>query len=410
MTDYPTTFALLTLGCKVNQYESQAFRERLEGLGFREDLSDPGLLIVNTCAVTARAEAKARKLIRRKLKEFPRSKIFVTGCGLRYSQLLGRDLDELIPPGRRTDLPFSSDRKDLPGITYLSGHCRPLVKVQDGCNAFCSYCVIPLVRGRPVSRPAADVLDEIVNLVEAGYREIILTGVNLGLYRDGELGLPGLVERAGRLPGDFRLRLSSLEPGEEIVELGPLLAAESRFCPHLHLSLQSGSDRILQLMNRNYSMDRYREWTAMLRKYCPDLALSTDCLIGFPGETDADFELTCRVVEELGFSRVHIFPYSRRPLTRAADLPEISRSVIKERAAILKQVAGRSAASYRERFRGEKVEVLVESITKEGTGSGLERHYLRAIIRGPGLKPGGIFPGRVIGIEGDELRTELISG
>jgi threonylcarbamoyladenosine tRNA methylthiotransferase MtaB len=163
-------------------------------------------------------------------------------------------------------------------------------------------------------------------------------------------------------------------------------------------------------MNRNYSMDRYREWTAMLRKYCPDLALSTDCLIGFPGETDADFELTCRVVEELGFSRVHIFPYSRRPLTRAADLPEISRSVIKERAAILKQVAGRSAASYRERFRGEKVEVLVESITKEGTGSGLERHYLRAIIRGPGLKPGGIFPGRVIGIEGDELRTELISG
>lgn len=404
------TFAILTLGCKVNQYESQALRERLAASGFREDRGDPGLLVVNTCAVTARAESKARKLIRRKLKEFPRARFFLTGCGSRYLRLQGRDPAELIPAQRLTDLPFLPDRKDLPGITYLSGHTRPLVKVQDGCDAFCSYCVIPLVRGRPSSRPAGAVLKEIADLAGAGSREIVLTGTNLGRYRDGPIDLAGLIARACRLPGDFRLRLSSLEPAEETSSLGPLLASESRLCPHLHLPLQSGSDRVLKLMNRNYTRSGYRRWAGVLRTYRPDLALSTDCLVGFPGETDADFELTCRTVEELDFSRVHIFPYSRRPLTRAADWPAPRREVIKRRAAVLGEIAARAARRYRRRFRGGTVEVLVESVENPTAARGLERHYVRTVLSGRGLRAGRLYRGRVTGVEGEELQAELIGG
>jgi threonylcarbamoyladenosine tRNA methylthiotransferase MtaB len=409
MTAIAPSFAILTLGCKVNQYESQELRERMARAGCREDRADPELLIVNTCAVTARAEAKARKLIRRKLAEFPRAGIVIVGCGLRYSRLLGRDLEKLVPPPLRGRLPFSPAGEGLRATTFSAGRSRPLVKAQDGCDAFCAYCVIPLVRGRPVSRPAAGVIAEIAGLVEAGYREIVLTGINLGLYRDRDLDLAGLVERACRLPGDFRLRLSSVEPGEKTAVLGRLIASESRLCPHLHLPLQSGSDRVLKLMNRGYTIGGYRELAARLRSASPDLALSTDCLVGFPGESEADFQLTCRAVEELGFSRVHIFPYSSRPLTEASKAPAPPRETVKARVSILEKTALRAADRYRERFRGETVEVLVESLSGAGEGSGLERHYLRTVIRGPGLRPGGIFRGRVAGIEQDELRAELVS-
>lgn len=403
------TFSILTLGCKVNQYESQALRERMTRAGFREDRSDPGLLIVNTCAVTARAEAKARKLIRRQLREHPRSRIAVTGCGLRYSRRLGRGLDRLVPPGRRGGFPFPLTGEKPRGTTFLAGHCRPLVKAQDGCDAFCAYCVIPLVRGRPSSRPAGEVLDEISGLAGAGYREIVLTGINLGLYRDGETGLAGLVERICRLPGEFRLRLSSVEPGEKIVALAGLLARERRLCPHLHLPLQSGSDRVLKLMNRGYTLDGYRELAGRLRAARPGLALTTDCLVGFPGEEEADFAATCRAVEELGFSRVHIFPYSARPLTAAAGINPPPPEVIGERADRLSGIAARAARDYRERFRSAEVEVLVEEITGDG-GRGLDRHYLRTLIRGPGLEAGRLYRGRVSGLEGEELRAELTGG
>ncbi len=401
------TFSILTLGCKVNQYESQALREGMARAGFREVRADPGLVIVNTCAVTARAEAKARKLIRRKLRESGRSRIAIIGCGLRYSRRLGRGLDRLVPPGRRGDVPFPLSGKALRGTTFFSGHCRSLVKAQDGCDAFCAYCVIPLVRGRPSSRPAAEVLGEISGLAGAGYREIVLTGINLGLYRDGTIGLAGLIELIDRLPGEFRLRLSSVEPGENTAALAGLLARERRLCPHLPLPLQSGSDRVLELMNRGYTLAGYRELTGRLREACPGLALTTDCLVGFPGEEEADFAATCRAVEELGFSRVHIFPYSPRPLTAAARTPPPPPEVIRERAARLEKFAARAARNYRERFQSAEVEVLVEEISGEGEGRGLDRHYLRTRIRGPGLEEGRLYRGRVSGIEGEELRAEL---
>ncbi len=404
------TFSISTLGCKVNQYESQALRERMTRAGFREVRADPGLLIVNTCAVTARAEAKARKLIRRRLRESPGSRIAIIGCGLRYSRRLGRGLDRLVPPGRRGDLPFSPTGAALRGTTFFAGHCRPLVKVQDGCDAFCAYCVIPLVRGTPASRPAAEVLGEISGLLDSGYREIVLTGINLGLYRDGDTGLAGLVERICRLPGEFRLRLSSVEPGETIAALAELLARERRLCPHLHLPLQSGSDRVLKLMNRGYTLDGYRELAGRLREACPDLALTTDCLVGFPGEAEADFAATRRAVEELGFSRVHIFPYSPRPRTAAARTPPPPPEVIRERAARLEKTAARAARNYRERFRSAEVEVLVEEVSGAGEGRGLDRHYLRTRLRGPGLEEGRLYRGRVDGIGDGELRVELTGG
>ncbi len=399
------TFSVLTLGCKVNQYESQALRERLVRAGWRPTRSDPGLVIINTCAVTARAEAKARKLLRRTLKDQPRARLVLTGCGLRYSRLTGSGLEELIPPDRRPDSFLPPAREELFGVTSLSGHHRPLVKVQDGCDAFCSYCVIPLLRGRPISRPASAVLEEVSTLTAAGYREIVLTGVNLGRYRDGGFDLAGLVGRVCELPGEFRIRLSSVEPGEGVAALAGLLAGR-RLCPHLHLPLQSGSDRILRKMNRNYTLDDYRELVSDLRARRPDLAISTDCLVGFPEEEESDFLRTCRAVEEIGFSRVHIFPYSRRPLTRAAGAPTPPPPVVRERAAILADIAARAARRYREGFVGREVEVLAEETGPAGRTRGLEGHYLRAVLDGPGLPPGRLYRGRVAGLLDEALRVE----
>jgi len=410
MTASGPTFSILTLGCKVNRYESQAIRERLADIGWREDASAPRLLVINSCAVTARAEAKARKLIRRSLKEHPRSRLILTGCGLRYSRLRGRDLEELVPPRRRGVPPFPLTGENLRGVTYLAAHTRPLVKIQDGCDAFCSYCVIPLVRGRPASRPAVEVLEEVSGLAAAGYGEIVLTGINLGRWQDGGLDLADLVREICRLPGEFRLRLSSLEPGAAAARLEELLARENRLCPHLHLPLQSGSDRVLKKMNRPYTLDGYRDLVSRLRDRVPDLALTTDCLVGFPGETDTDFKLTCRAVEDLGFSRVHIFPYSPRPLTRASLSVPLPIRVIRERAATLGEIAARSARRYRERFRGETVEVLAETVEPGGRARGLERHYLKTTLEGSEIQPGGLYRGRVTGIAGGELRAEPIGG
>ncbi len=333
----PRTCRLVTLGCKVNQYETQYAREMLELNGYREaaDGEPADLCLVNTCTVTHEADAKGRQAIRRLAHDNPGAAIVVMGCfATRDPQTVARlpgvtkvitDKERLAESLREfgvTAVPAA--------ITRFDGHQRAFVKVQDGCQLNCSYCIIPHVRPVLRSRPPEDIVAEVRGLVEHGCQEIVLTGVHLGHYGiDLSRGRPmdrwrrlwHLLEQLAGLKGDFRIRLSSLEAAEVRDDLVRVLAGHPRICPHLHLSLQSGSDRILSAMKRRYRRAGFLERCRRLRAALDEPAFTTDVIIGFPGETEADFADTCSLVREAGFCKLHIFSFSPRLGTPAAALP-----------------------------------------------------------------------------------------
>jgi MiaB/RimO family radical SAM methylthiotransferase len=243
---------------------------------------------------------------------------------------------------------------------HSMGRTRAYLKIGDGCDRYCAYCVIPYARGAVKSRPASELLDEAAALIRRGYKEIILTGINAALYNDDGLDLIGLTKSIAELPGDFRLRLSSLEPTTVNADYARRLVRTGRLCPHLHLSLQSGSDKVLAAMGRNYTMDNYMDIVRVLKERDPLFGLTTDIIVGFPGETESDFERSLEVVREIGFAHVHVFRYSKRPQTRAMTMPnQIPEHIKKQRAARLIYEAERMAAEYRERCRGSVRQALV---------------------------------------------------
>jgi threonylcarbamoyladenosine tRNA methylthiotransferase MtaB len=371
------TCRLATLGCKVNQYETQYVKEMLEANGYREALEgEPAdLCVVNTCTVTADADAKGRQLIRRLACENPRSAIIVMGCyATREPQAvvrLPRVAKVITDKERLTDelREFGVSRRPR-GISRFDGHQRAFVKVQDGCLLHCSYCVIPHVRPTLRSRPVEEIVEEVERLVAGGCPEIVLTGIHLGHYGiDLSRGRPKaqwrrlwyLLERLAALPGDFRIRLSSLEAAEVRDDLVRVLAFSPRFCPHLHLCLQSGSDRILKAMKRRYTSAGFLERCRRLRRALDQPAFTTDVIIGFPGETDADFEATCRVVCDVGFPKVHIFSFSSRAGTPAAAMTDVVPSaVVAERRRRLLDLERNAANAYFQSLRGRVLDVLVE--------------------------------------------------
>lgn len=380
--------------------------------GYREDGENPELIVLNTCAVTARAEAKGRKILRESRRRFPEAEVALVGCGLTYSELQGRDLRELAPPDKRGSLPRFAGEGDEGGITFFSGHSRAFVKVQDGCNSNCSYCVIPIVRSVLKSRPPEEVRDEVSGLGEKGYREIVLTGINLGKYGadfSAPFGLAELIELILGIKGEFRLRLSSIEPQEIADRLIGLLAGEDRICPHLHVPLQSGSDEILKKMNRTYGYPEYRALVERIRQARPDLAVTTDIIVGFPGETERDFLRSCRAVEEIGFGKVHIFPYSRREGTDSARCPQLPRETVRKRVEDLKVVADRVGRAYRKRFLGREVEVIVEKELEGGKFLGIDQHYLKIGVMGGKLLPGSLCRVKITALEGDGCRGEAMN-
>jgi len=371
------TCRLVTLGCKVNQYETQYAKEMLEANGYREALPDEpaDLCVVNTCTVTAEADAKGRQLIRRMAQVNPASAIVVMGC------FATRD------PGGVARLPrvakVITDKQRLAeelrdfgvmrgprGISRFDGHQRAFVKVQDGCLLHCSFCIIPHVRPALRSRPIDEIVEEVERLVAGGCPEIVLTGIHLGHYgvdlsrgkskeRWGRLW--HLLHRLADLPGDFRIRLSSLEAAEVRDDLVRVLASSARFCPHLHLCLQSGSDRILRLMKRRYTSAGFLERCRRLCAALDQPAFTTDVIIGFPGETDADFEATCGVLREVGFCKVHIFSYSPRAGTPAATMTEVvPPSVVAKRRLRLISLEREMADAYHRTLQGRVLDVLVE--------------------------------------------------
>ncbi|HTU93309.1 MAG TPA: tRNA (N(6)-L-threonylcarbamoyladenosine(37)-C(2))-methylthiotransferase MtaB [Gemmataceae bacterium] len=381
----PRTCRLVTLGCKVNQYETQYVKETLEANGYVEaaEGQPADLCIVNTCTVTAEGDAKSRQAVRRLHQQQPHAEIVVMGCyATRDPDAVARlpGIAKVVTDKTRIveELEPFGVVQAIPGITRFDDHQRAFVKVQDGCLLNCSYCIIPHVRPSLRSRSPEAIVSEVEQLVENGYGEVVLTGIHLGHYgidlsrgkpRSAWCRLWHLLERLAEVHGDFRIRLSSLEAAEARDNLVRVLAEQPRICPHLHLCLQSGSDRILSHMKRRYRSGGFLERCRRIRAALDRPAFTTDVIIGFPGETDADFDATCRVVREAGFARIHLFSYSPRSGTAAANWSErVPPAVIAERRARLLEIERDLAEAYSRSLLGRRLDVLVEGADPRRSG------------------------------------------
>lgn len=361
MTQDSRRFLIKTLGCKLNQYESQAIREALLRDGFSEITSGelPDLCIVNTCTVTAESDRKSRNLIGKLHRSFPHARLVVTGC---YAELEEdrRRLSEI--PGVSLVAPKSEFI--VSSISKFDNHHRAFLKIQDGCDSTCSYCKVRLVRTKLESRPIDLIYEEAVGLAENGYPEIVLTGVELGAYgreRGEKDGLVKLIERIAGIPRLERIRLSSIELPDVTDGLIEVLSGEPKLCPHLHIPLQSGDDNILKAMKRSYGVKRYLGLADTLFEKIPSFALTTDVMVGFPGETEQQFQNTLSTLRELTPLKVHGFPYSDRAGTEAFNIrPKIPNRVKQNRVRRLVNEARDLSLKFRERAIGGRKKVLVE--------------------------------------------------
>ncbi|QDT68148.1 Threonylcarbamoyladenosine tRNA methylthiotransferase MtaB [Planctomycetes bacterium MalM25] len=417
-----------TLGCKVNQYETEFVREGLATIGYAEAAADEAadLCVVNTCTVTAEGDSKSRQVIRRYARENPAAKIVVMGCyatrapeevkalpGVTEVVTDKRELPDLLGRFGVTDVPT--------GVTGLGKRSRAYVKVQDGCLLRCSFCVIPHVRPNLASRPMDGVVDEVRALADNGYKEAVLTGIHLGHYgvdwnrqrpRDKEswVRLSHLVRRLAELPGDLRIRLSSIEATEVTRELIEVMADHpDKICPHLHISMQSGSDSVLRRMRRRWGSKRFVDRCNLLRERLDRPAITTDVIVGFPGETDAEFEETLAVCREAGFSKIHGFPFSRRRGTPAWDMPDqIEKRVKKERIHRLAEVEAELRDAYHASLVGMRLQVLLESETETGAGLGSSCRYAPVEISESTGEIGGFVDITARTVQGDRLIGDLV--
>lgn len=396
------TYRIATLGCRTNQYESQAYGDQLGALGYRraegEEAAD--LCIINTCTVTESADASSRHQIRQLARKNPGAKVVVTGCMVESDPDFVNDIDGItvvVPNLDKENLlnAVFPHEENLPefSIQRFDAHTRAFVKVQDGCNSFCTYCVIPYVRGRSRSRTIPEVVEEIRDLVSHGYREIVLTGINIGDFDGGKPKgetpdtLADLIRVVDNIPGIDRIRVSSIDPDEVDDNLMDAILNSKKTCPSMHIVLQAGSNVVLKRMNRKYTRQMFLEAVDRLRGACPEFTFTTDVIVGFPGETEEDFQETLEVMREVRFAKVHMFPYSARPRTRAAQYPNpVPDEVKKRRKREVMKVAEETAFALREEYVGQRVSVLTES-SEKGKTSGHTVHFLSVDIEGVDLPP-----------------------
>ncbi|WP_455383267.1 tRNA (N(6)-L-threonylcarbamoyladenosine(37)-C(2))-methylthiotransferase MtaB [Salinispira pacifica] len=409
--------AFQTLGCKLNQYETDSLASRFVRAGYRVvPFGSPAdACVVNTCTVTNRSDRKSRNTINRALRgglpegrsvpgETGEPLVVVTGCfvGTHRDELESMGLNYVVENDQKSHIfelvdahfrgemehpvEMGRDLFDFPVAEQIF-HTRSMVKIQDGCDNFCTFCIIPYVRGRAASRPVQQILDNVRETVEAGSREVVITGVNLSRYRDGETGFSSLLEQILEVPGDFRVRISSMEP-DSLDERFLDILGHPKMCPHLHLCLQSGSERVLLQMRRQYTYREYRRITDSIRARYPDFNLTTDVIVGFPGESEEDFAQTERACREIGFSHIHTFPYSRRTGTRAERMDgHLSEQVKKERSARIRAISDLNKRRYREQFVGRSQRLLVERVGARGAeGSGYGEHYVPVELRMPQVR------------------------
>lgn len=424
-------FHVSTLGCKINQYESEALTEswRAQGLVEAAVPDEAQVLLVNSCAVTSRAVSDLRALVRRLRKTNPGARIVVTGCAaqvLREELSAMPEVDVVVPQDRKTDLlhwplephatePLPQPRPFPPFQIGAFNRARAVVKVQDGCSHGCTYCIVPLTRGASVSREPDEVLSEMRRLLGAGYRELVLSGVNLRQFgRDlpSPLDFWDLLARiehelSPQWAGRARLRLSSVEPGQLGAKALEVLGASRLVAPHLHLSLQSGDSEVLRRMGRgHYRPEQVLEFLAQLERFWPRQGLGADLLTGFPGETEAQYENSYAFCRALPLTYAHVFPYSPRPGTPAADWPDaLPKAERTARAARLRGLAeSRKRAFLKSLAELPELTVLVET----GEGNGVCEYYAQCQVRGQGLRPGSLVRMRPEGVEDGRLVGEAV--
>lgn len=390
------TYKIYTLGCKVNQYDSSKVSRGLEQLGLIEVTTGADLAIVNTCTVTHSALTKNRKILDEARKQHPNAKFAIVGCmpvnyreeaeklGVDYIYGAGQ-LDEFVDKIKNeraksgdegnviTPSPLVGEGWGEVGvgcnIDYKSGKSRYFLKIQDGCQQFCSYCIIPYNRGKLASRDSASILDEVRQVTGQGVAEVVLCGIHLGLYgldrMNDKVDLVSLMKELFEIETLRKIRLSSIEITEVTDEMIELMRVDRKFARHLHISLQSGCDKILKSMNRPYTTEYFRQRVLKLRQAVPEAAISTDVIVGFPGETDEDFQMTLKYCQEIGFSKIHVFPFSAHEKTPAYAFPDqVDETLKRGRAKELQRVGDILEKNYNESFVGQEIEVIIDGRSK----------------------------------------------
>ena len=384
---------IVTLGCRINSYESEVLKEKLSGLD--------NLIIVNTCAVTGEAERQCRQTIRKLRRENPDARIVVTGCAAQVAPQKFAEMPEVdlvlgnrekaeiekyisAPLEEKTivgDI-FNYDSYDKYLITGFEGRQRAFVQIQQGCNHRCTYCIVPYARGRERSRDVEEIMADFKQLLEAGFHEIVITGVNVCNYNCGGLDLVGLLEKLIAVEGDFRIRLGSTEPGEILPRVIDLMASTPKICDFLHLPLQAGTDEILKAMGRKYTLAEYKSMIDCARSKMPHIHIGSDLIVGFPGETAELFEQSCEFVKSMHFANLHVFPFSPRKGTKAEKLPgRIPVEEMVRRVEATKPIKAACAAEFAKSLIGTELSVLFERTLANNGYEGWSSNYVKVRTR-----------------------------
>lgn len=423
--------AIYTLGCKVNQYETQAMEQELTARGHElVDFEQPAdAYIINTCSVTAISDKKSRQMIRRARKLNPDAIVAACGCYVQThtDEVVELGIDLVGGTGQRMEflrqLLTAAEKKTrvlvddalhrhefeiLPAGGQMS-RTRAMLKVEDGCRNFCTYCIIPFARGPVRSLPISEAVAQTGQLAAEGYQEVVITGIEIsswGQDLDGEKSLVDLLEAVSAAAGEMRLRLGSLEPRTITEDFCRRAAKLMNLCPHFHLSLQSGCDETLHRMNRRYDTERFYKSVTLLREFFPGVAITTDLITGFPGETEEEFQKTLDFIRRCEFAQIHVFPYSVRPGTRAAAMEQLPKSVKEERAARAGEVAAQLHEQYLQSCVGQVYPVLFEQPGQEGEFTGHAPNYMEVTAPGEDLH-NCLRPVRITGVKGTILKGEI---
>ena len=421
--------AFKTLGCRLNLYETDSIASQFSENGYKiVDFGEKAdIYVINTCTVTNQSDHKSRQEIKRVKKKNQDALTVVTGCmATNYKEKLqdSEDIDYVIDNDHKTSVFSVIDshqkgeivspdnfEKDLFGYDAAKDtlHTRSFIKIQDGCNNFCTYCIIPKVRGRASSRPVEEILENIKKVVDYGFKEVVLTGVNLGTYKDADVDFEKLVEKILAIPGEFRIRISSIEP-DGYSESFFRLFENPKLTPHMHICLQSGSETVLKRMKRMYTAKEFKNLIEKVKVHFPHFNITTDVIVGFPGETEDEFNQTLKFIKETKFGHIHTFKYSLRKDTRAEKLPDhITNKIKTARSEIIRKLSEQQRLKYRENFIGKEQTVLVEKIEPDGWAYGHGENYIPIKIKNYNLQKNKFYKVLIKKVEETNIEPILLA-